>query len=203
MCKTLNPRQIKHQLRQCRGFISVLIKTTNILGDGLLLFYNWWHFLAEASWVAVVTLKGLVAVMSVQQKVGSSSPTSTPVSSRPASVEKVDFYTVIPHMSSPKCATGTGNFSGRLLVCGGYDRGECLRTVEEYNPETNTWIEQPPMRHARGRFDLTVLSGKAYAIGGCDGSRELNTVEVLEVNSKKWSSVANLPLARSNTGETT
>lgn len=142
--------------------------------------------------------------MSVQQKIGGgSSPTTTPVSSRPASVEKVDFYTVIPHMSSPKCATGTGNFNGRLLVCGGYDRGECLRTVEEYSPETNTWTEQPPMRQGRGRFDLTVLDGKAYAVGGCDGSRELNTVEVLEANSNKWSSVAPLPLARSNTGETT
>lgn len=150
-----------------------------------------------------MTLKGSVAVMSVQQKVGGSSPTTTPVSSRPASVEKVDFYTVIPHMSSPKCATGTGNFDGRLLVCGGYDRGECLRTVEEYNPDTNTWIEQPHMRQCRGRFDLTVLDGKAYAVGGCDGSRELSTVEVLGKNSKKWSTVAPLPLARSNTGETT
>lgn len=153
--------------------------------------------------MAVVTLKGSVAVMSVQRKMGNSSPTSTPISSRPASVEKVDFYTVIPHMSSPKCATGTGNLSGHLLVCGGYDRGECLRTVEEYNPETNTWTTQPPMRQGRGRFDLTVLNGKAYAIGGCDGSRELSNVEVLEENSKKWISVSPLPLARSNTGETT
>ncbi|XP_053645312.1 influenza virus NS1A-binding protein homolog isoform X2 [Cherax quadricarinatus] len=155
---------------------------------------------SESSWVAVVTLKGSVTVMSVQQKMGSSSPTHTPISSRPASVEKVDYYTVIPHMSSPKCATGTGNLNGHLLVCGGYDRGECLRTVEDYNPEMNAWTIQPPMHQGRGRFDLTVLNGKAYAIGGCDGSKELSTVEVLEENAKKWSSVAPLPLARSNTG---
>ncbi|XP_045127226.1 influenza virus NS1A-binding protein homolog isoform X2 [Portunus trituberculatus] len=156
---------------------------------------------SESSWVAVVALRGSVAVILVQQKVGgSSSPTSTPVTSRPASVEKVDFYTVIPHMSSPKCATGTGNFNGQMLVCGGYDRGECLKTVEAYNPKTNKWVELPAMQQGRGRFDLTVLNGRAYAIGGCDGSRELNSVEVLEESSKKWRSVASLPLARSNTG---
>lgn len=159
---------------------------------------------SESSWVAVVALHGSVAVMSVQQKIGgSSSPTSTPVSSRPASVEKVDSYMIIPHMSSPKCATGTGNFNGQLLVCGGYDRGECLKTVEAYDPKLNRWIEQPGMQQGRGRFDLTVLDRVAYAIGGCDGSRELSSVEILEENSRKWKSVAPLPLARSNTGEAT
>ncbi|KAK7079222.1 Kelch, partial [Halocaridina rubra] len=165
---------------------------------------NEWKLIAfsqvsEGAWVAVVTLKGAVAVLSVQQKMGNASPTSTPVSSRPSSVEKVDFYTVIPHMASPKCATGTGNLSGRLLVCGGYDRGECLRAVEAYSPETNTWSSMPLMRQGRGRFDLTVLDGKAYAVGGCDGSKELSNVEVLEEDSIKWASVAPLPLARSNT----
>ncbi|XP_063590001.1 influenza virus NS1A-binding protein homolog B-like [Penaeus indicus] len=155
---------------------------------------------SETSWLAIVTLKGSVAVLSVQQKMGSSSPTNTPMTSRPASMEKVDYYTVIPHMSSPKCASGTGNLNGRLLVCGGYDRGECLRAVEAYNPQNNTWTAQPYMRQGRGRFDLTVLNGKAYAIGGCDGTRELNNVEVLEEHSTKWTSVAPLPLARSNTG---
>lgn len=155
----------------------------------------------DGAWVAVVTLKGSVAVLSLQQKMGNTSPTSTPVSSRPSSVEKVDFYTVIPHMASPKCATGTGNLGGRLLVCGGYDRGECLRAVEAYSPENNSWSSMPLMRQGRGRFDLTVLDGKAYAIGGCDGSRELSNVEVLEETSTKWTIVAPLPLARSNTGE--
>lgn len=150
-----------------------------------------------------MTLKGSVAVLSVQQKMGSSSPTNTPMTSRPSSMEKVDYYTVIPHMSSPKCASGTGNLNGRLLVCGGYDRGECLRSVEAYSPQNNTWTAQPYMRQGRGRFDLTVLNGKAYAIGGCDGTRELNNVEVLEEHSTKWTSVAPLPLARSNTGEAT
>ncbi|KAK4316829.1 hypothetical protein Pmani_012046 [Petrolisthes manimaculis] len=185
---------------------------------------------SESSWLAVVTLCGTVAVLSVQQKFGgwgnngtqknsssvvvgacvggmgvrggSCSPTSlpSPISSRPGSVEKIDSYTLVPHMSSPKCATGTGNLGGRLLVCGGYDRGECLRTVETYDPLTNAWTSCPTMRQGRGRFDLTVLGGRAYAVGGCDGVRELASVEVLDMSGQRWESVAPLPLARSNTG---
>lgn len=176
----------------------------------------------------MVTLCGTVAVLSVQQRFGgwgsngiqrsgggggvssgsgvqggSCSPTSlpSPPSSRPSSVEKIDSYTLVPHMSSPKCATGTGNLGGQLLVCGGYDRGECLRTVEAYNHHTNTWSPCPSMRQGRGRFDLTVLGDRAYAVGGCDGVKELATVEVLDRAGDRWESAAPLPLARSNTGE--
>jgi len=158
--------------------------------------------IAESSMVAIITLKNEVAVLSIQHRKNSplSSPTTTPRSSRPASVEKVDSYTVIPHMFNPKCASGTGNLNGRLLVCGGYDRGECLRDVEAYLPKENTWSELPSMKQGRGRFDLTVLEDKAYAIGGCDGTRELSTVEVLTEDSPKWTRLASLPLARSNTG---
>ena len=151
--------------------------------------------------MAIVTLNGVVSVLSIMQVVNPPSPSfHTPQQSRPASVEKVDSYTLIPHMSSPKCGSGTGNFHGNLLVCGGYDRGECLREVEIYSPKDNTWTNLPDMRQGRGRFDLTVLDGLAYAIGGCDGSRELNSVEVLDNDTKRWISAPPMPLARSNTG---
>lgn len=136
------------------------------------------------------------------QIVNPPSPTcQTPHHSRPASVEKVDSYTLIPHMSSSKCASGAGSLHGNLLVCGGYDRGECLREVEIYSPRDNTWTMLPDMRQGRGRFDLTVLNEVAYAVGGCDGSRELNSVEKLDNETKKWINVSPLPLARSNTGK--
>lgn len=156
---------------------------------------------AERSFLAIVTLNGMVSVLSVMQVINPPSPTGlTPHHSRPASVEKVDSYTLIPHMASPKCGSGTGNFHGSLLVCGGYDRGECLKEVELYSPKENTWTSLPDLKQGRGRFDLTVLNDLAYAVGGCDGSKELNSVEVLDNETKRWSKVASLPLARSNTG---
>lgn len=58
-----------------------------------------------------------------------------------------------------------------------------------------------PMKEARGRFGIAVVNGKVYAIGGSNGSNELDTVEVLNPdNNWKWSKIASLPLARSNCG---
>lgn len=54
-------------------------------------------------------------------------------------------------------------------VCGGYDRGECLRSVESYDPELNEWSNEAKMTEARGRFQITVLDNVVYAIGGSNG----------------------------------
>ncbi|RXG58623.1 Influenza virus NS1A-binding protein-like A [Armadillidium vulgare] len=156
---------------------------------------------AENSLVAVVTLNNSVAVLSIQQQLNAPVESNGDSgSSRPPSVEKVDSYTLIPHMRSPKCASGVGTLNGWLIVCGGYDRGECLIGVEAYDPETNTWTQFSDMKETRGRFDLTVLNGMAYAVGGCNGSRELDTVEVLNGDTLEWEWASPLPLARSNTG---
>lgn len=56
-----------------------------------------------------------------------------------------------------------------MQVCGGYDRGECLRSVESYDPEMNEWSSEAKMIEARGRFQITVLDNVVYAIGGSNG----------------------------------
>lgn len=63
---------------------------------------------------------------------------------------------------------------------GGYDRIECLKSVEQYVPETNTWRALPSMRESRGRFQIAVINEKVYAIGGSNGTTELDSVEVLD-----------------------
>ena len=83
---------------------------------------------------------------------------------------------------------------------GGYDRGECLRTVELYDPSSNRWSKLPSMREARGRFDITVIDGKVYAVGGCNGTTELATAEVYSSDNCKWMALPPLELARSNVG---
>lgn len=52
---------------------------------------------------------------------------------------------------------------------GGYDRGECLKKVESYCPETNTWTQEPNMNEARGRVQIAILDGIVYAVGGSNG----------------------------------
>jgi influenza virus NS1A-binding protein len=88
-----------------------------------------------------------------------------------------------------------------LTLTGGYDRAECLRSVELYSPERNTWAALAPMREARGRFNIAVVGDKVYAVGGCNGTTELATVECYDPQLGKWTRVTSLSLARSNTGQ--
>jgi influenza virus NS1A-binding protein len=56
------------------------------------------------------------------------------------------------------------------------------------------------MREARGRFDITVIDGKVYAVGGCNGTTELATAEVYSSDNAKWTALPPLESARSNIG---
>jgi influenza virus NS1A-binding protein len=57
------------------------------------------------------------------------------------------------------------------------------------------------MKEARGRFDIAVVKGKVYAIGGSNGTTELATVEKYDPQEKKWYQITPLPLARCNIGK--
>jgi len=164
----------------------------------------------EKSTMALTVINGRMTTLSVLQRLNNTisfnkdsqvTPSSTPGQSRQTSVERsTDSMSAIPHMSTPRCAVGCANLNNSLLVCGGYDRGECLRSVEIYDPSLNRWTQLAPMREARGRFDITVVDGKVYAIGGCNGTTELATAEVYNSENGKWTKLPPLALARSNIG---
>lgn len=84
---------------------------------------------------------------------------------------------------------------------GGYDRAECLKYVETYDPALNVWQRMAPMKEARGRFSVAVVNGQAYAVAGSNGTTELATVERYDPVLGKWCRVTSLPLARCNTGK--
>lgn len=50
-------------------------------------------------------------------------------------------------------------------------------------PETNSWKMLPSMRESRGRFQIAVINDKVYAIGGSNGTTELDSVEVLNTDA--------------------
>lgn len=56
------------------------------------------------------------------------------------------------------------------------------------------------MRESRGRFQITVFEDKVYAIGGSNGTTELDSVEMLDINIGKWTKMPKMPLAKSNMG---
>lgn len=103
-------------------------------------------------------------------------------------------------MEIPRCSVGAVSMRGKLLVCGGYDRGECLNSVEQYDPATNAWTKMPSMSKERGRFDAKVVDNKVFACGGSDGAKDLNTAERFDPEEKKWTKIAPMLNARSNHG---
>jgi influenza virus NS1A-binding protein len=61
-------------------------------------------------------------------------------------------------MLAPRCSMGacTLDAGTRVIVCGGYDRGECLCSVEQYDVVANVWTSLAPMCRDRGRCSAAV-----------------------------------------------
>ncbi|XP_050293521.1 influenza virus NS1A-binding protein homolog isoform X2 [Anthonomus grandis grandis] len=172
-----------------------------------------WNLIAceivgEHSFLALVTLAGKLANLSIQLRLNppqTPSPTQTPAASRSQSEEKPDLYCALTNMTSQRCAHGCANYNNTLIVCGGYDRVECLRACEQYFPDLNSWKNLPAMRENRGRFKIAVVDKKVYAIGGSNGTTELDSVEMLDmenITNGKWVKMPRMSVARSNLGVT-
>lgn len=67
-----------------------------------------------------------------------------------------------------------------ILYSGGYNREECLRTVECYDPESDTWTFLPPMKTPRARFQMAVLM---VCVGFISLYFTSHTITVLFLNS--------------------
>ncbi len=114
-------------------------------------------------------------------------------------------------MLAPRCSMGTCTLDAgaRVIVCGGYDRGECLRSVEQYDAVANVWTPLAPMCRDRGRcsaavalnaegecvrrpIPLTLDTGETriYVLGGSDGNADLNTLESYDLAANKWTKLA-------------
>uniref|UniRef100_A0A914YBC0 Kelch repeat protein n=1 Tax=Panagrolaimus superbus TaxID=310955 RepID=A0A914YBC0_9BILA len=83
----------------------------------------------------------------------------------------------LPPMGVARCSIGAVFLEGKIIICGGYDRGECLKSVEQYDVTVGGWSALPDMCSERGRFDASVANGKVYAVAGSNGNRDLATAE--------------------------
>ena len=84
---------------------------------------------------------------------------------------------------------------------GGYNRSDCLDSIERYDLKENRWtFLSLPLTRRRGRVSATILNDQIYVCGGSDGQKELNTGECLDLKlMKKWSMIKELsaPVAHS------
>ena len=74
----------------------------------------------------------------------------------------------------------TAVVNGKIIAIGGtkragdYSEGNFLSSVEEYDPETNTWTEKTPLLAPRCSFQSAIVDGRLYVLGGTEGSSNNN-----------------------------
>jgi N-acetylneuraminic acid mutarotase len=145
--------------------------------------------------------------------VGGASPQphgeAVPLASVEAYHQANDSWAPVAPMTVPREGPGIGVLGGLLYAVGGQnDLGphglQVLKTVEVYNPATNTWAGNSliaPMKFPRHDFGVGVLGGVLYAVGGASGDGPyLSSVEAYHAANNSWTLVAPMSVDRVGLG---
>lgn len=84
-----------------------------------------------------------------------------------------------------------------LCQVGGFDGHTRLRSVEAYNPETNTWSPVPSMLTPRSNFGIEVIEDRLFVAGGFDGTATTNKVEYYDADTREWLRAHDMGIFRS------
>ncbi|KAM6963265.1 influenza virus NS1A-binding protein homolog A isoform 1-T2 [Aplochiton taeniatus] len=169
-----------------------------------------WKYIASEkttnnTYLCLAVLDGVLCVIFLH---GRSSPQTSP-SSTPCLLKSLSFEAQpeeleerpLAPMHYARSGLGTASMDGRLIAAGGYNREECLRTVECYDPKEESWTFIAPMRTPRARFQMAVLMGQLYVMGGSNGhSDELSCGETYNLQANEWTQVPELRTNRCNAG---
>uniref|UniRef100_A0A3Q3W393 BTB domain-containing protein n=1 Tax=Mola mola TaxID=94237 RepID=A0A3Q3W393_MOLML len=125
-----------------------------------------WKYIASEkttnnTYLCLAVLDGVLCVIFLH---GRSSPQTSP-SATPCLMKSLSFEAQpedleeqpLSPMRYARSGLGTAALNGRLIAAGGYNREECLRTVECYDPKEDHWTFIAPMRTPRARFQMAVL----------------------------------------------
>jgi len=105
-------------------------------------------------------------------------------------------------MPTPRMYLSTSVVDGRIYAIGGssyatISTASTLKTVEEYDPATDTWAARSSMSTARWGLSTCTVNGKIYAIGGAQvGVSPLRTVEEYDAATDTWTVKSPMPTAR-------
>lgn len=89
-------------------------------------------------------------------------------------------------MCSRRSGAGVGVLDGILYAVGGHDGPLVRKSVESYNPETQTWTSVSDMAMCRRNAGVVAMDGLLYVVGGDDGSSNLASVEVYCPKTDSW-----------------
>jgi N-acetylneuraminic acid mutarotase len=115
-----------------------------------------------------------------------------------------DSYVDAPPMPTARYNLKATVLGGLLYAIGGIsgDDDTFLRTVERYNPKTQTWQTVAPMNEGRGNPGVVTARGRIYVFGGATKTPESDvsasdTAEVYDPERNSWTKLgAKLPVGR-------
>lgn len=81
-----------------------------------------------------------------------------------------------------------------LILAGGRIDDDVSRSAFQYNPETDDWKQIESMHNPKENFVLAKLNNSIYALGGYNGSNQINNVEKYE--NEKWTEVQGMSTHR-------
>ncbi|XP_046871457.1 kelch-like protein diablo isoform X1 [Hypomesus transpacificus] len=91
-----------------------------------------------------------------------------------------------------------GTLDGKVYTVGGDDNVSCFRSVERYDPDTDSWSSDvAPLSSPRSGVCLVELDGHLWALGGFDGMAATNTVERYDPKMNTWKKQAPMLTRRS------
>ncbi|XP_028823677.1 influenza virus NS1A-binding protein homolog A [Denticeps clupeoides] len=169
-----------------------------------------WKYIASEktsnnTYLCLAVLNGVLCVIFLHGRSSpQTSPSATPCLLKSLSLEgSLDAGEDKPlaPMQYARSGLGAAALDGKLIAAGGYNREECLRTVERYDPEADRWTFIAPMCTPRARFQMAVLMGQLYVMGGSNGhSDELSCGETYDPDTDEWTQVPELRTNRCNAG---
>jgi N-acetylneuraminic acid mutarotase len=110
----------------------------------------------------------------------------------------IDTWTTKSEMPTARVCHHASVLDGKIYVIGGSDAStpddrSHVRTVEVYNPATDTWTQEGDMRASRAAGFSNVVDGKIYVIGGYGGSQR---VDEYDPSTDTWTTKSEMPSAR-------
>ncbi|MDD3792125.1 MAG: kelch repeat-containing protein [Candidatus Bathyarchaeota archaeon] len=108
-------------------------------------------------------------------------------------------WSTLSSMPTPRAGFGLAVVNGKIYAIGGINSDNVpLRTVEEYNPVTDTWTTRLSMPTARSGFAVAVYNHKIYVIGGTVGDGYVGNNEVYDPVTNTWTTKASMPTPRAD-----
>lgn len=101
-----------------------------------------------------------------------------------------------PPVSTYLYALAVDGERGVYFMSGGDNGAISVATVQAFDTRANTWSTLPPMPTPRLAHEALWFNGKLYAAGGVDAVGVSASGEVFDFNTQRWTSIANLNVAR-------